>query len=74
MKLYYLRDNNQFVRVPREVGEAEDFLRNEFDYGYTHGTLFCRPEQGGFVLHAHGDEHLEEFIREARELIGSLPT
>jgi hypothetical protein len=74
MKLYYLRDNNQFVPVPREVGEAEKLLRNEFHLGWKHGTLFCRPEREGFVLHAHGDEHLEEFIREARELIGSLPT
>jgi hypothetical protein len=74
MKLYYLRDNNEFVEVPLDVDKAEDFLRNEFDYGYTHGTLFCRPELSGFALHADGNEHLEEFIREARERIGGLPT
>ena len=73
MKLYYLRDNNHFVEVPLNVDKAEAKLREEFHYGYTHGTLFCRPELSGFALHADGNEHLEEFIREARELIGSLP-
>ena len=71
-KIYYMRDNHQFMAVPCDPGAAEDILRQEFDEGYTHGTLFSREDPGGFVLHAHGYEHLEEFIQEARNLIEYL--
>ena len=69
MKVYYMRDNHSFVQIPRDPGEAEDILRQEFDDGYTHGTLFCRSPGGEFMLHANGRENLEEFIQEARKLI-----
>ena len=71
-KIYYMRDNHEFMKIPCDPGAAEDMLRQEFDDGYTHGTLFSREDPGGFVLHAHGHEDLEEFIREARNLIERL--
>jgi len=71
-KIYYMRDNHEFMVVPCDPGAAEDILRQEFDEGYTHGILFCREDPGGFVLHAHGHENLEEFIEEARKLIEYL--
>jgi len=69
VKIYYMRDNHSFVPIPRDPGEAEDILRQEFDEGYMHGTLFCRSPGKEFVLHANGREHLEEFIQEARKLV-----
>ena len=69
VKIYYMRDNHLFVPIPCDPGEAEDILRQEFEEGYTYGTLFCRSPGKEFILHAHGRERLEEFIQEARKLV-----
>ena len=71
-KIYYMRDNHLFVKIPCDPDAAECLLREEFDEGYTHGSLFCREQPGEFVLHAHGSENLEGFIEEARKLIESV--
>jgi hypothetical protein len=67
MKIYYMRDNHTFVPLPLNIDEALNILCNEFDKGYTFGTMFSKDPEMESVIHASGSDKSIEFFIAAKE-------
>lgn len=62
--IWYMRDNHTFRRLPADVVQALDAMREEFADGYTHGMLCSRMTGCAPPIHGHGV--WDEFAERAR--------
>lgn len=62
---WFMRDNHTFRRL---TGQPEDMVAQaleEFDAGYSGGSIFARPNPTGMAVHAQGPELREKFAKAA---------
>ncbi len=75
MKLYYMRDNHLFRRLPLDVESAIEVIRDEFHKGYTYGMLCSdggRPSTPMVIdQDAHARASFAEFEPRARRWLAA---
>jgi hypothetical protein len=76
LQICYMRDNHTFVPLSLDVESTIMQLLEEFQDGYTYGTLFCRGmNAGNYVdqcVHASGSQNVCTFLKKVQAVLSRL--
>ena len=66
--IWYMRDNHTFKKLSADVSIALIEIEQEFNEGYTYGTL-CSKREGFSNVHASGEKKRLEFFAECKKTL-----
>lgn len=66
--IYFMRDDHSFRRLSEDVSTALTEIEQEFNSGWSYGSL-CSNRKGFQMVHAHGPKSRLEFFAECKKAL-----